>query len=119
MSAATRPKGVDPTQARDKVQNGRAILVCAEVDEQSCMRVLLDGSITLSQLLATLERRRRDEEIIFYCASPDQATSIRRAEEFRARGWSEARVLIGGVEAWKKTGFPLAAETDPQNPAHG
>jgi 3-mercaptopyruvate sulfurtransferase SseA len=28
------------------------------------------------------------------------------------------RYLDGGVEAWKKAGFPLAAETSPENPAH-
>jgi hypothetical protein len=32
-------------------------------------------------------------------------------------GFTSARYLIGGVDAWKKTGYPLAAETDGQ-PGH-
>ena len=32
-------------------------------------------------------------------------------------GFTNARVLIGGVENWKKTGFPMAAETDEQHDA--
>lgn len=32
-------------------------------------------------------------------------------------GFTAARVLIGGVDAWKKTGYPLAAETAEQHHA--
>jgi len=33
------------------------------------------------------------------------------ADELQRMGFVNARYLIGGVDAWKKTGFPLAAET--------
>jgi rhodanese-related sulfurtransferase len=36
------------------------------------------------------------------------------ADELRRIGFVKARYLIGGVDAWKKTGFPLAAETAGQ-----
>jgi rhodanese-related sulfurtransferase len=32
-------------------------------------------------------------------------------------GFTNARYLIGGVDGWKKTGFPLAAETSDQHSA--
>lgn len=32
-------------------------------------------------------------------------------------GFTNARVLSGGVENWKKTGFPMAAETAEQHHA--
>jgi 3-mercaptopyruvate sulfurtransferase SseA len=39
------------------------------------------------------------------------------ADEFERMGFTNARVLIGGVEGWKKAGYPLAAETSEQ-PGH-
>jgi hypothetical protein len=63
-----KPKGIDPTQAREKVQAGRATLVCAYDDETKCKKILLDGSITMTQLRADLDRRNKDEELILYCA---------------------------------------------------
>jgi len=32
-------------------------------------------------------------------------------------GFENARYIAGGVENWKNTGYPLAAETSPENPA--
>jgi hypothetical protein len=63
-----KPKGVDPTQAREKVEAGTATLVCAYEEEEKCSKVLLDGSITMKQLKATLAKRQKDEELVFYCA---------------------------------------------------
>jgi hypothetical protein len=63
-----KPKGIDPTQAREKVNAGEATLVCAYEDDEKCGKLLLDGSITMRQLKATLPRRNKDEELIFYCA---------------------------------------------------
>lgn len=37
------------------------------------------------------------------------------ADELLKRGYRNVRVLIGGVENWKKSGFPLAAETAEQH----
>jgi rhodanese-related sulfurtransferase len=33
-----------------------------------------------------------------------------------AQGYRNVAALLGGVESWKKTGFPMAAETPPENP---
>ena len=63
-----KPKGIDPTQTREKVQRGRATLVCAYDDDDKCDKILLDGSITMKKLRPSLDRRSKDEEIILYCA---------------------------------------------------
>ena len=63
-----KPKGIDPTQAREKVQAGEATLVCAYEEVEKCGKVLLDGSITMRQLKASLKERSKDEELILYCA---------------------------------------------------
>ena len=63
-----KPKGIDPTQAREKVKRGKATLICAYEDEEKCSRMLLDGSISMRQLEATLDERSKDEELLLYCA---------------------------------------------------
>ncbi|HEU5059981.1 MAG TPA: hypothetical protein VFU21_25795 [Kofleriaceae bacterium] len=63
-----KPKGIDPTQAREKVQAGDATLVCAYEEVEKCGKVLLDGAIPLARLRADLKNRNKDEELVFYCA---------------------------------------------------
>lgn len=63
-----KPKGMDSTQAREKVEAGDATLVCAYEDDEKCGRILLDGSTTMRRLKASLKKRSKDEELIFYCA---------------------------------------------------
>jgi len=58
---------IDVQDARRRVAEGKALLVCAYADEAKCGRMRLDGSITLSELEARLPSLPRDQEIIFYC----------------------------------------------------
>jgi hypothetical protein len=63
-----KPKGIDPTQAREKVRSGRATLVCAYEEEDKCRKILLDGGDTFSRFQSVLPRLSKEEEIIFFCA---------------------------------------------------
>lgn len=54
--------------ARQKVLDGRALLVCAYEDELKFKRVRLDGAISLSDFQSRLGALNPDQEIIFYCA---------------------------------------------------
>ncbi len=63
-----KPKGIDPTQARDKVRAGEATLVCAYEEVEKCSKLLLDGAIPMAKLRASLKERNKDEELILYCA---------------------------------------------------
>jgi hypothetical protein len=63
-----KPKGIDPTQAREKVQSGRARLVCAYDEEEKCRKILLDGATTMSRFREEMPRVSKDEEIILFCA---------------------------------------------------
>lgn len=105
---------IDPTQAREKVHQGEALLVCAYEDPQRCRDLLLHGAISLDELESI--ELSKDREIIFYCNCPNEETSRRRAEEYRRQGFVNSRVLLGGVRGWKYAGYPLAAETSPANP---
>jgi len=57
---------IDAQQARQRVQSGEALLVCAYDDEKKCRGLGIEEAVTLTEL-----RSRdigRDHEIVFFCA---------------------------------------------------
>ncbi len=59
---------IDVEEARDKVTEGEALLVCAYEDDSKCDRIKLEGAIALTEFRMLAESLPRDKEIIFYCA---------------------------------------------------
>ena len=55
-------------EARRRVAEGRAVLVCAYEDEEKCRRLKLEVAHTLRELEAGMATLARSQEIIFYCA---------------------------------------------------
>ena len=48
-----------------------------------------------------------EQEIIFYCAWNNEASAAGQAEKLLKDGYHNAAALGGGVEAWKKAGYPM------------
>lgn len=58
---------IDPTEAKQKIREEGALLVCAYEDEEKCERLSLEGSIdwpTFQQRRADLPE---DKDVVFYC----------------------------------------------------
>ncbi len=49
----------------------------------------------------------RDSEVVFYCAEPNEATSARIALRGAAIGFHNVHPLSGGLEGWRRAGFPV------------
>ena len=49
----------------------------------------------------------RDSEVVFYCAEPNEATSARLALRGAAIGFKNVHPLSGGLEGWRRAGFPV------------
>jgi rhodanese-related sulfurtransferase len=112
-----KPRSIDPTQAHEKVHAGAAYLVCAYEDDDECWEILLEDAMPLSRFRPLVHRVPKGQDIIFFCAGPHDETAIERVDEFEKMGFENARFIAGGVKAWKKAGFPLAAEVAPQKTA--
>lgn len=65
--ASERVERVAVQEARQAVQSGRALLVCA-YDDARCARLRLQDSITARELAARAASLPREQELIFYCA---------------------------------------------------
>lgn len=59
---------ISPAEARRRVQQGQALLVCGYEDETKCRSMALDGSIALADLKRRIHSLPKSQELIFYCA---------------------------------------------------
>jgi membrane protein DedA with SNARE-associated domain/rhodanese-related sulfurtransferase len=54
-----------------------------------------------------LDDHSRDREIVIYCACPNEASAALAAKHLRRAGFRKIRPLLGGIEAWEKSGRDL------------
>jgi hypothetical protein len=59
---------VNTLDARRRVQQGQALLVCAYDDDAKCSHMRLEDAITIGELRGRLSSLPKDREIILYCA---------------------------------------------------
>lgn len=62
------PERLSPTNVRDKLINGSALLVCAYDDDDKFKQFHLSGAISLSEFKSKTNTLKKDQEIYFYCA---------------------------------------------------
>jgi len=59
---------ISPQEAKEKVEAGTGVVVCAYDDEEKFKRNHLAGAISLAAFRSRLASIPTDQEIIFYCA---------------------------------------------------
>lgn len=61
---------LSPQEVRQRLRSkaGKVHLVCAYDDEEKCRQLRLDGSISLAEFERSIDRVRKDDELVFYCA---------------------------------------------------
>jgi hypothetical protein len=59
---------ISPAEARRRVQQGQALLVCGYEDDSKCRSMALEGAITVHELQRRLASLPKGQELIFYCA---------------------------------------------------
>lgn len=50
---------------------------------------------------------RPDDEVIVYCACPNEISAAQLASQLRRQGFQRVRPLTGGIEAWIAAGHPV------------
>jgi len=64
----TEPTRIPVTDARQKVNDCKAVLVCAYDDDEKFKNNNLQGAMSLAEFRSKLPSLSTDLEIIFYCA---------------------------------------------------
>ncbi len=106
----TVPMRISADLAREKSMSGSTLLVCAHEDADQFHTHRLEGAITWQRFESRLAELPKDQPIIFYCASTAEASAAGRAETVMGQGFSNVKVLGGGVDAWKRAGLPLVID---------
>lgn len=72
----------------------------------------LPGAIHIpaDEIIQHLKQIPLGDPVVSYCNSPGEESSAQVAEELMRRGFLNTHPLIGGVEAWRKAGYPLEAK---------
>ena len=109
----TDPIRISVEDARQNVSAGAALLVCAYDDDEKFKNNHLQGAISLNNFRTKLPSLSTEQEIIFYCAWPNEGSAAGQAEKLLKDGYQNAAALGGGVEAWKNAGYPLVWKIYP------
>lgn len=62
------PERIPPEAVIQKLQTGKALLVCAYEDDEKFKKVQLQGAISLNEFKSKLPSLAKDQEVVFYCA---------------------------------------------------
>jgi membrane protein DedA with SNARE-associated domain/rhodanese-related sulfurtransferase len=94
------------------------------LDLRSAAELAQDPSLILGALhfgMDEVESRHReiprDRDVIVYCSCPNEVTSARVALLLRKKGFTRVRPLLGGIDAWRKVNYPMAATAEAANAA--
>lgn len=75
-------------------------------------RAKIKGAVHLSH--EAVEQKMKDwkksQEIIAYCACPDDATSVSVARRLKKAGFQKVKALWGGWQAWEQAGYPTESK---------
>lgn len=59
---------ISPQKAKEQVNSGKALLVCAYASDAKFTDNHLEGAISLGDFQSRADNLAKDQEIIFYCA---------------------------------------------------
>ncbi|MGF6469610.1 VTT domain-containing protein [Paraburkholderia youngii] len=51
----------------------------------------------------------RTHDVVIYCICPDSATALEVSQYMRRNGYTRIRALRGGLDAWRRRGFPVGS----------
>ncbi len=76
------------------------LVVCADESLVTAGRLRIEGAVSLQQFESMQESIPKEREIVFYSASTEDRTAVKRAVEYQDRGYTRVSFLEGGILAW-------------------
>jgi membrane protein DedA with SNARE-associated domain/rhodanese-related sulfurtransferase len=98
-------------ELRQKLDAGENLVI---IDLRSDVELKLDPSIIrgamhveMSKIEDWSRKLPHDENIVVYCACPNEVSSARFAMLLKRKGFTRIRPLLGGIDAWRKQHYPI------------
>lgn len=108
FSACSRVETVSPERARAMIESGDVVVVDIR-DPKKFADGHIKGAMNAEYHPKTFtrgtERIDRNAAIILYCGMG--LKTEKAADELERRGFTRVYAMEGGMEAWKKAGFPV------------
>ena len=103
-------------EVKAKLDAGSNIVIIDSRSKEFYNRSHIVGAISfpLDDMAEPYDSLDGYDEIITYCRCPDEQYSARAVRELMLAGFSNAKTIEGGLDAWKEAGFPVAG-TDHGN----
>ncbi|NKF23603.1 DedA family protein/thiosulfate sulfurtransferase GlpE [Solimonas marina] len=79
----------------------------AEGQQQDPWRIPGARLIDLAQLEHAVGDLTRREQVVLYCACPNEVSAALVAQRLRSLGFNDVRPLLGGLDAWRGAGWDL------------
>ena len=102
---------ISPEQLHSMMERGRRVLVydVRQPHDLLASSWTIPGSqrIAPKELFAHPELVPKNEDAVFYCTCPGEATSRRAMRRARDMGFSRVKFLKGGLAAWRTRGYPV------------
>ncbi len=98
---------ITPSDAKALVERGAILIDIREIDEFARERIPQSKNAPLSKLDGSTIGSE-DQAIVFLCKSG--ARTVANAPRLKASASCEAFIIEGGIEAWKRAGFPVAVD---------
>lgn len=105
-------KTIDATQAKRLIESGALLVDIREADEYAREHIAAAQSLPVSALSGRNLERGAARQVIFHCRSGARTRS--HATRLAEAAACDAYLLEGGLDAWKKAGFPV--RTDRSQP---
>jgi membrane protein DedA with SNARE-associated domain/rhodanese-related sulfurtransferase len=79
-----------------------------ELDARSIPGAL---ALEVEEIEKLIDSLPADRDVIFYCSCPNEASAARAAKRLIDRGYTRARPLRGGLDAWIAAGYAIELRT--------
>jgi hydroxyacylglutathione hydrolase len=89
-------------------EKGKVLIIDTRT-EPSYKEGHIKGAILIpaGEILAKVDELPRDKKIVTYCTWPAEHTSAGAVLNLKTKGFDNAAALLGGLDAWKKAGYPV------------
>jgi len=111
-----RQPRLGPEDLKRLLDDGAAIAV---IDLRTPLDLMADpvripGALLISPDELDARELPREAAIVLYCTEPHEATSVSAAGELAAAGsLTRVHVLAGGLEGWRRLGYPVEPVAAP------
>jgi len=102
-------RSVSPQQAKRLIDNGAVLIDIREPDEHAREHIPQAQLRPVSSLQSGKLETASASQVVFHCKSGNRTMS--HAARLAAAAQCEAYILEGGLEAWKRAGLPVKADS--------